>query len=72
MPDSTDTNLKKCFDSFDGNNNGVLEFSEIANLIEKLGVKMPPEEVQNGFNKIDTNNNGLIDFKEFAAWCGEL
>ena len=67
MPDSTDTNLKKYFNSFNDNNNGVLEFSKFANLIEKLGVKIPPEEVQNGFNKIDTDNNGLIYFKEFAA-----
>ena len=59
------------FTNFDSNNNGMLEFSEFAELIRSLGLHMDHEQLKDGFNKIDTGNNNLINFEEFMAWWGE-
>jgi Ca2+-binding EF-hand superfamily protein len=59
------------FNNFDSKKNGVLEFSEFAELVNSLGFNIEHERLQDGFNKIDTDNNNLIDFEEFMAWWGE-
>jgi Ca2+-binding EF-hand superfamily protein len=59
------------FTNFDTNNNGVLEFSEFAELIKSLGLNLSDEQLQEGFNKIDTENNNMIIFEEFMAWWGK-
>jgi len=59
------------FNNFDSNKNGLLEFSEFAELIKHLGLNLEQEQLKDGFNKIDTDNNNLIDFEEFMAWWGE-
>lgn len=63
--------LKKFFDTFDINKNGVLEFSEFCKLVKSLGMNIPLEELQNGFDKIDSGNQGEVTFEEFVAWWGE-
>jgi len=59
------------FTNFDSNNNGMLEFSEFAELIRSLGLNMDHEQLKDGFDKIDTGNNNLINFEEFMVWWGE-
>jgi Ca2+-binding EF-hand superfamily protein len=59
------------FNNFDTNNNGVLEFSEFAELIKSLGLNLSDEQLQEGFNKVDTGNNNMINFEEFMVWWGE-
>jgi Ca2+-binding EF-hand superfamily protein len=59
------------FNNFDSNNNGVLEFSEFAELIKHLGLNIADEQLKDGFNKIDTGNNNMINFDEFMTWWGE-
>ena len=59
------------FTNFDSNNNGVLDFSEFAELIRSLGLNLDNEKLKAGFNKIDTGNNNVINFEEFMAWWGE-
>ena len=59
------------FTNFDTNNNGVLEFSEFAELIKSFGLNLSDEQLQDGFNKIDTENNNMINFEEFMAWWGK-
>ena len=63
--------LKKFFDSFDINKNGVLEFSEFYKLVKSLGMNLTLEEYQDGFDKIDSGNHGVVTFEEFVAWWGE-
>lgn len=59
------------FTNFDSNKNGLLEFSEFAELIRSLGLNMDHEQLKDGFDKIDIGNNNVIDFEEFMAWWGE-
>ena len=58
------------FSNFDSNNNGVLEFSEFAELIKSLGLNLADEQLKDGFNKIDAGNNNVINFEEFMDWWG--
>lgn len=59
------------FSNFDKNNNGVLEYSEFAELIKSLGLNLSDEQLKDGFHKIDTGNNNMITFEEFMDWWGE-
>ncbi len=59
------------FSNFDKNNNGVLEYSEFAELIKSLGLNLSDEQLKDGFHKIDTGNNNVITFEEFMDWWGE-
>jgi len=68
--------LKSFFESFDKDNNGLLEFIEFAHLVEMLGdeaigPKLSPEEAQITFDKVDRDGNGSIDFEEFIDWLGK-
>ena len=58
------------FNNFDSNKNGLLEFSEFAELISHIGLNIEHEQLKDGFNKIDTDNNNLINFEEFMVWWG--
>lgn len=71
MDDYDHEEILTYFNNFDSNKNGVLEFSEFAELIKSLGLNMPDEQLRDGFNKIDTGNNNVINFEEFKAWWGE-
>ena len=59
------------FNNFDSRKNGVLDFSEFAELIQTLGFNLEHHELQEGFKKIDTDHNNEIDFEEFMVWWGK-
>ena len=63
--------LRTFFESFDENNNGVLEFNEVTKLVNSLGMHISMEDLKKGFEKIDLGKERLITFEEFAAWWGE-
>ncbi len=71
MNDYNHEDMLAYFTNFDSNNNGLLEFSEFAELIRSLGLIMTDEQLKDGFNKIDTGNNNVINFDEFMVWWGE-
>ena len=65
--------IRKIFDKYDVNNNGLLEYMEFFRLVEELGQvglaqKHSPEDIQINFDKVDKDNNGLINFDEFFEW----
>ena len=71
MNDYDHEDMLAYFNNFDNNNNGVLEFSEFAELIRILGLNIADEQLKDGFNKIDTGNNNMINFEELMVWWGE-
>ncbi len=58
------------FNNFDSRKNGVLVFSEFAELIRSIGFNLDEAELRKGFDKVDKDNNNEIDFEEFMAWWG--
>jgi Ca2+-binding EF-hand superfamily protein len=57
--------LRKIFDSFDTEKNGVLTFEEFKAALEKMGY--PDEDISDIFESIDLNQNGQIMYTEFLA-----
>jgi Ca2+-binding EF-hand superfamily protein len=60
--------LREIFSHFDKNNDGVIESSEFAQLLEALGAEMSESEVATGLRALDEDGSGTIEFEEFAAW----
>ncbi|OHT10499.1 Calmodulin [Tritrichomonas foetus] len=63
--------LKELFDSLDANNDGVLQYDEVLNGFQSLGIEISPEEVNQIFADADENGNQLLEFDEFAKVVGK-
>ena len=63
--------LRENFEHFDRNNDGKLDASEFAGLMEALGALEPGEDASIGFGAIDTDCSGLVEFDEFARWFSQ-
>lgn len=60
--------LLKVFQSFDKNQDGFLDHSEISLAAKELGTVASEQEIKNLFAEIDVNHDGRISFEEFSAW----
>ena len=60
--------MRKIFNTFDSNENGVLSIEELSGLLSKLGVEFSRKELIAVFKLLDNNNNGAIDFEEFSQF----
>ena len=61
---------REIFDSYDLNNDGKIEKSELKlilnNISQKLGLPLPTDnDINIGFKQLDKNNNNLLEFDEF-------
>jgi Ca2+-binding EF-hand superfamily protein len=61
---------REIFDSYDSNNDGKIEKSELKlilnNISQKLGLPLPTDnDINIGFKQLDKNNNNLLEFDEF-------
>lgn len=61
-------NLKKVFQSFDKDNNGFIDVTEISAAAKELGIDATDSDIKEIFDKIDKNHDGQINFEEFSAW----
>ena len=57
--------LKDCFDQLDLTKNGLLEASEIEELLISFGLAIDREQVEQILAKMDSDEKGRIDFAEF-------
>ena len=72
--------VKKLFEKYDFNKNGVLEpdeFLEImVDILKQLGEDLPEkkhrEVAEEGLNRFDLNSNGTIEFNEFYDFINFL
>ena len=62
--------LKAIFDQIDTNQNGELDFSELADLAKRLlGIEnVNADSIESFFKDIDTNYDKKVSFGEFVAW----
>jgi len=63
--------IREIFSHYDKNENGVIERSEFAALLDALEADLTPEEVDAGLQALDENRNGIIEFDEFLAWWAD-
>jgi calcium-binding protein CML len=60
--------LRRRFDEFDTNKDGVIDETEFAALVAALGVRFDAGQVFTAFMAIDVDGNGRIEFGEFRSW----
>lgn len=60
--------IRKEFDFFDRDKNGLMELTEFIEMLTVLSPKTKASHVEEGFGMIDKNNDGSIDFDEFLQW----
>lgn len=58
--------LKEVFDLMDKDKGGTLGLEEVKALMELLGIKVRPDEVEAMIADLDTDGSGQIDFNEFV------
>ncbi|GAA0344831.1 hypothetical protein GCM10009092_06620 [Bowmanella denitrificans] len=60
--------VRKEFDFFDNDHNGMIDLGEFIELLTVLSPKTKVKVVEEAFSLIDENADGHIDFDEFLAW----
>ena len=68
---------REIFDSYDSNNDGKIEKSELKlilnNISKKLGLPLPTDnDINKGFKQLDKNNNNLLEFDEFIVFYKQV
>ena len=58
--------VRKVFDLFDINKDGVLSSNELKGLMITFGYHLSDQELSAIVADLDTNHNGVIDFEEFG------
>jgi Ca2+-binding EF-hand superfamily protein len=66
--DDGGVSLEMAFAAYDKNQNGEIDASELALLLEDLGVEVTEERLRDAFALFDDNKDGVISFEEFARW----
>ena len=72
MRTSKQDEIKKCFQIFDTNGNGLIDKSELENIITMTGDEISSMSLDLLWETYDTNHDGAIDFKEFLSIYKDL
>ncbi|XP_078361341.1 uncharacterized protein LOC144645661 [Oculina patagonica] len=64
--------LRLQFQTFDLNQDGIIDFKELMQVLDDLGDRSEPSVRQQYFNEIDKDGSGAIDFEEFLALIYQL
>merc|ERR1712173_411860 len=59
--------FKEAFSLFDKDGDGTISTKELGTVMNSLGQKPTPQELENMIKEVDTDGNGEIDFDEFLA-----
>ena len=57
--------LKTCFEAFDSNHSGSMDFKEFWKVIKIMGVKMNKAQIKQIFEEFDEDESGTIEYHEF-------
>ncbi|CAK9172126.1 unnamed protein product [Ilex paraguariensis] len=60
--------VEKVFKKFDANGDGKISLTELGAILDALGSKTSPDELQRTMTEIDTDGDGFIDLKEFTEF----
>lgn len=60
-------NFRKVFELYDTDNNGVIDITELEQMVTNLQKRKPTKtELERMMKEVDLNNDGHIDFSEFC------
>lgn len=71
MSDQEIEQIRLQFESFDRDNNGMIDLPEFLEMIDVLYPGTSNSYLESGFVLMDQNQDGYIDFQEFLAWWQE-
>jgi Ca2+-binding EF-hand superfamily protein len=60
--------VRELFDEVDTDGSGEVDAAEVAQLVQNLGIKMNPSELQDAMAKMDIDGSGEVEFEEFYHW----
>ena len=60
--------IEVAFGKYDKNQSGDIDVSELACVLEDLGVEVTEERLAQAFALLDSNGDGTISFEEFSRW----
>ncbi len=66
------TDFKTQFDAFDEDGGGSIETNELKNVLEKCGMVVSDEQVQDMIKEFDEDGSGSLDFQEFITMMHRL
>nr|XP_058955344.1 uncharacterized protein LOC131782607 [Pocillopora verrucosa] len=66
------SDLRLQFQTFDLNQDGIIDFRELTQVLDDLGDKSEPAVREQYFSNIDKDGSGAIDFEEFLALICQL
>ena len=58
---------REAFKVFDANGDGLINRSELSQVMANLGEKMSAEETEMMMKEVDKNGDGVINYEEFIA-----
>lgn len=59
--------LKSQFQTFDLNQDGLIDFQELSNVLDELGDESDEETRRRYFRELDEDNSGAVDFEEYLT-----
>ncbi|ETO13499.1 hypothetical protein RFI_23867 [Reticulomyxa filosa] len=62
---SNEAEYFEAFKFFDKNNNGVIEFEELKDVLQSLGEQLTDQDIWDMIHEADKNGDNVIDFEEF-------
>merc|ERR1712088_661971 len=67
LTDEQTAEFKEAFALFDKDGDGTISTKELGTVMNSLGQKPTPQELENMIKEVDIDGNGEIDFDEFLA-----
>ena len=67
ISDDQRAKLKAAFDSFDADNSGSMDTSELSVLMRRMGYEPSDDELKKVLAEVDADGSGEIDFDEFLV-----
>mmetsp|Transcript_51750 Transcript_51750/g.121501 ORF Transcript_51750/g.121501 Transcript_51750/m.121501 type:complete len:589 (+) Transcript_51750:242-2008(+) len=67
IPELSEERLRSVFEFFDTDRSGSIDKTEFFLAMQKLGVSMPAEQVDEYVERFDDNGNELLEYEEFIA-----
>merc|ERR1712242_312531 len=67
LTDEQTAEFREAFALFDKDGDGTISTKELGTVMNSLGQKPTPQELENMIKEVDIDGNGEIDFDEFLA-----